>query len=112
MRNDKSINGGKGQPQGENKMKIIIRPRGGGKTTQIIKEVIKEDGYLLTFCENERRRLEEEHPTLKDRIFSWKSLPCSLQGRERKPLFIDNADYWLREHCEGYRLGGITFNLE
>ena len=25
MRNDKSINGGKGQPQGENKMKIIIR---------------------------------------------------------------------------------------
>lgn len=93
-------------------MKYIITARGGGKTTEIIKEVKKFKGYLLVHNETERVRLINLYPDLRDKIFSWHSLPGCLMGKERRKVFMDNADYFISEQigccCE---LGGISLNL-
>ena len=93
-------------------MKYIIRPRQSGKTTEIVKEVLKQNGYLLTHSEQEKNRIIEMYPKLKDKVFSWRALPECLVARTPKPVFIDNADYWLRELIRGHELGGASFNIE
>jgi len=91
-------------------MEYIVRPRGAGKTRQIVKRVLEDNGYLLVFGTSEKQRLLIEYPDLKDRVFVWKELPIALQGRKRKPVFIDNADYWLQELVGGFEIKEISLS--
>ena len=90
----------------------IIRLRDGGKTTAIVEKVRQNNAYLLTSDENEKQRLIKTYPDLKERIFSWKSLPESMLGKEKRPVYIDNADYWLAELVPNYRIEGASFTIE
>jgi hypothetical protein len=92
-------------------MKIIQSGRRTGKTTKIIKMVIKEDGYLLTFNEKEVEILKKIEPKLEGKVFTWKHLPECLMGKEKKKVFIDNAEYFIAEFIQNNELGGLTFNL-
>ena len=98
-------------------MKYIIRSRQMGKTTEIAKQVLEQDGYLFTHSEWEKNRIIKKYPKLKNRVFSWhayRPLPKCLVGRPIKPIFIDNADCWLRELTGGYEceLAGASFNID
>ena len=59
-------------------MKIIQSGRKTGKTSKIIKMVLEDNGYLLTFNEVEVQRLKRIEPKLEGRVFSWHSLPDIL----------------------------------
>lgn len=91
-------------------MKVIIEPRGGGKTTKIIKQVIKENGYLLVHNEMEAERLRKLYPKIAKQIFSWKTLHYCLVGMERRKVFIDNADYFITELVGYSEIGAITIS--
>jgi hypothetical protein len=92
-------------------MKYIIEPRQGAKTTKIIKQVIKNNGYLLVHNEEEANRLRNIYPQLTKQIFSWHSLPDALMGKTRRKVYIDNADYFIREIVgECYDIEAITLN--
>lgn len=89
-------------------MEKIILPCRAGKTYKIVRRVLETGGYLLVFGEGERKRLLREYPDLAGAIFSWEGMPHALRGKERKPVFIDNADMWLRELVGGFELKGIS----
>ena len=93
-------------------MEYIIGRRASGKTTKMIKKVEKENAFLLVCNEVERDRLVKLYPHLKDKIFSWHSLPECFIGKKREKVFIDNADYFIAKFINNFELGGLSLNKD
>ena len=76
-------------------MKYIARPRGGGKTFDLItKYFLNSDNILLVGSEVERKRLIEEYDLSQkyaNRIISWHNAKEKLVAINQ-PVLIDNAD--------------------
>ena len=92
-------------------MDFIIRPRGGGKTTEILKKVKACDGGLLVFSYNEVKRIERLDKDMIGRVFIYEHLKSQLMGLENIPIFIDNADYCLRQLVKPLELKGISMSV-
>jgi hypothetical protein len=88
-------------------MKILLGSRRIGKTTQVVRTVLKEEGYLLVHSEREKERLLHQYPTLEGKIYCYHDFPSALCGREDKPLYLDNLDLFLLDYFDG-RLKGAT----
>lgn len=79
-------------------MKVIGKPRGGGKThTLIIEHFLKSNCYLLVMDESEKKRIIDEYQIDEQdqkRIISWGSARDKMAGNHHGML-IDNVDMLL-----------------
>jgi len=81
-------------------MKIIIKPRGMGKTTELIKQSSKEWKYIVCHSHKEATRIQEQARRINVEI----PLPITYQeflekqyyGKGIKGFIIDNADMLLQ----------------
>ena len=90
-------------------MKYIMGGRGVGKTTEIVKEVIDNDGILVTFSYREAKRIESIYPELKNRVYSYESTSGIWASQGRK-VYVDNADYILRVLLKR-EIETVSFNI-
>ena len=99
-------------------MKLICRSRGGGKTTELIEEAKKLEGYNLIVCQdkNEVRRLWQEilekKYELPQPITFDEFLRRAYCGRNVNAFLIDNADLLIQYLSKGVKVHAITFNKE
>jgi hypothetical protein len=93
-------------------MKIVARPRGGGKTTEIASLAIKEHGIVLTANTQMARNIERNYPDLKGKVFPFDYFYRDAQrGSIVDKIFIDDIDEVL--HCAfGYHtIAGMSFTV-
>lgn len=93
-------------------MKLIYKPRGKGKTTEIIKEVLKNDGILIVRDAIIKRGVVGNYPSLKGQVFSCYDVKKRGLYGIRKPVYIDDADYLLQEFIGENEIKGITITME
>jgi predicted AAA+ superfamily ATPase len=91
-------------------MKIIIQPRQSGKTTELIREVLKQDGYLLVHNFDMVKRIEQINKEMIGRVFSYSSYEC-LQRNMResdKSIFIDEIEFFLNAMIPCHKISGFS----
>lgn len=89
---------------------IICRPRGGGKTTEIIKEVLAHDGVLFVLNYNLVKDIERNNPLMRGRVFTWDNRREALRARKNKKCFIDDAEIILQHELQAEILG-LTLSI-
>jgi hypothetical protein len=90
-----------GRPEGDNEMNAITSSRGGGKTARMIFEMLKNpNAVMVVHSHRERQRIIGIHPDLKGRIYTFDDFRAASGGfiRPDTPVFVDNADDFLRRH--------------
>lgn len=97
-------------------MKIIYKSRGCGKTTQLIEEAKKLEGYNLIVCmnRNEAQRLWQEiikkGYELPQPIIFDDFVKGNFYGKNINAFLIDNADLLIQYMAKGVNVHAITFN--
>lgn len=95
-------------PTGEGLI-VIHRIRGGGKTTELIERVKKENGLLLVRWEDHANYLIETCQLTRKQVMSWHTARHGgLRGLDRRPIYVDDAQMILHEYFDKYRLTGIS----
>jgi hypothetical protein len=99
-------------------MKIIAKPPGEGKTTELIRMADKSDGrikYILTCTHRNCIEISEmsgqmniqiEFPITYDEFFS------NPPGRKIDLLLLDDLDRWIFRKVRGVPIGAITFSTQ
>lgn len=99
-------------------MRVIIMPRGAGKTPtaiEIVQRINREDGYALLACIDPREvRRVWALPGVSDSM----PMPITHQalmdgwfdGRNVRAIVIDDADALLRRLCRNVRLAAVTMD--
>ena len=96
-------------------MKIISNQRGGGKTTKLIEEARKLEGYNLIVCidEREAKRVWEnillEKYELPKPITFREFIDGKYLGKNINSFLIDNADLFLQRLSRGVKIHAVTF---
>lgn len=94
-------------------MKLILKSRGAGKTTDLVKHVVKNGGVIVTFSSAERDRLRKmynESGLRPDQVHCYGDMPTV---RGDVPIHIDNADQFLVRICGGnHHVESITMSLD
>lgn len=92
-------------------MEIEISPRASGKTTKMIDWLgMGRNRVLLTFSEQEARRLRSIYPLLANSIYCWEVWLKDQYGvGPEKEIGIDNADYILGNYLK-HPIIKATFN--
>ena len=80
-------------------MKVICGGRGAGKTYRLVQKIKKEGGVLLTFSEQERRRILLHYGLKANQVLSYEN-PEKLKGLHTTFL-IDNIEFLLQRYL-GY----------
>lgn len=83
--------------------RLIIRPRGGGKTWEAIKAMRLDPSIVLvTFASGEARRLIDAYPDMVGRIWGWQDYIERHQRGYHRPakIAVDNADMILQNMLE------------
>jgi hypothetical protein len=94
-------------------MKAITDPRGGGKTTKMIFEMLNnKDALMVVHSHMEWQRIISRHGELKGRVFTFDDFPVRSQGLgpPNRPVYVDNADLFLRRHFGNVTL--ISYSVE
>lgn len=91
-------------------MDVIIRPRGGGKTTEIVKKTIENDGVLLVHSRAEKDRLILKHPEIRGRIETYDTYTFESRGSSIRKIYIDELDAFLRMIFSNAVIGGVSIN--
>jgi len=94
---------------------MIVRPRGGGKTTEIIKHAAKNFSYIVCMSVKECDRVAAQAREMKVDI----PFPITFQELTEsrwhpagvKSLAIDNAEMLLQQLCRG-KMSAFTINSE
>ena len=79
-------------------MEIEIGKRQTGRTTNLIKKTIKnEDACLVVIHQNEKKRVQNLEPKIKDRVFTFQEVQdIRFSASKFKEVYIDNADWILQ----------------
>lgn len=95
-------------------MDVILKPRQSGKTTELVNNTIKYNGYLLVHSNEEKDRLERRYPELKNKIFLMNAVTIKekLRGRPLVPIFIDNVEFLLQQLLRPFEIKQISINTE
>jgi hypothetical protein len=96
-------------------MKAITDPRGGGKTTKMIfAMLLNKDAVMVVHSHMERQRIVGKHPELKGRVFTFDDFRQRSQGfgPPNRPVFVDNADLFLRRHFGNVTLFSYSVDEE
>lgn len=88
---------------------VIHRPRGMGKTHDIVQFVKKYNGILVTISEAQAKSLRGEYGLKEDQVVSYHSIARAIKGKKRRPVYVDNADYLLASMLDT-PIEGITLN--
>jgi hypothetical protein len=85
-------------------MKFVIRPRRGGKTSELYREVFQNpNGFLVEPTEAIARMTHRQFPTLERRVLSLDQLrDPRLGGQGPIDLYIDNVDMVLQSLIPRY----------
>lgn len=62
-----------------------------GNTTTLIQAALNSNAYLVVADLEAKKRIVREHPVLKDRVFSIKTLETDMRSRKSAPLLFDPA---------------------
>lgn len=88
-------------------MNFIIKPRGCGKTTDIINLAYYNDGIILTATESSKKFIEDSAK----RLYPKKEIPVysinDLKKRRvptRKKVYLDETDHFLEQLLSEYQL--------
>jgi len=81
-------------------MRIIILPRGGGKTTKAIKFAKKKDALLLVHCIPEMLRIKRIDPDIN--VTTYDHHFNTFAGLKKTNLVIDNADLFMQYMCRRF----------
>ncbi len=98
-------------------MKLIQTLRGGGKTTEIIKEARRLPGYNLIICQNKWavrdiwKIIVEKKYDLPQPITFEEFIRGQYHGRNINAFLIDNADLLIQYISKGVKIHAITMNL-
>ena len=94
-------------------MKIIYGGRGSGKTTRLIEESAKDEGYIVcitkracsrVFSQAQKLELDIPFPITYDEL-----IKGQFYGKGIKGFHIDNVEYLLKHICRRVPLKTITF---
>ncbi len=97
-------------------MTIIVRPRRGGKTWNIVKDWSASGGYLIVASEVERQRIiNKYHPLTKGKenkilVFD-RNIREHLAGRPWAPVYIDNLDWLLAMFLGRGEVKEVSINM-
>lgn len=96
---------------------VVALPRGAGATMQLAHQAFTEKAVLIVPTEAVRRSLLSRFQFLReDQVFGWWHAGENLRGHKlrrpngRLPVYIDNADWILREQL-GHDIAGISVSL-
>ena len=77
-----------------------------GKTTMILNEMHKNPkALMITFCENDRCRIERENPKLQGRVMTLERYQNATDLRRFDEVHIDNIELCMKI---GHRIGLMT----
>ena len=99
-------------------MKVIYKSRGGGKTTALIEEAKKLEGYNLIICSNKNhaqdlwKKILEKGYDLPQPITFNEFIKGQYFGKNINAFLIDNADSLLQFLSKGVKIHAVTFNKE
>lgn len=92
-------------------MEVIVRPRRGGKTTELIKRAAAEGGVILVATMSQKEhviaRAKEMKATIPEPV-TFGELRCGACQGQTHPLLIDEAQDLLRQACGGVPIAAIT----
>lgn len=99
-------------------MELIGKPRGGGKTTEIIKrmketQVLNKPGSIMLVSDWTRvQALKRMHPELSDSIFTYRhALEGSLNGVSHSGIWIDDVEDYLNQTIRYSHINGFSMSL-
>jgi hypothetical protein len=95
-------------------MKIIVRGRGTGKTTELLHDAAENNGQVLVANKRAIQVKAERYGITNVPIIDWNDLMYGGYDKN-KPLYIDNAELFLeRLFLDDFEqsLKGININLE
>ena len=90
---------------------VIHWPRAAGKTYRLVK-LVKETpgGVLITWNADMAEHIRRTYGLFDDQAMSFRQID-KLRGRKIRPiLFVDNADYILRDVLGGHEIDGMAIN--
>jgi flagellar biosynthesis GTPase FlhF len=96
-------------------MKKILKPKGTGKTTDLIK--LSAETKINIVCLDSERvlQVQKQAKTLKidiPKVMSWKDFIYSKDDNKGKSILIDNADDILQNLCYPIKLEAITLTTD
>jgi len=95
-------------------MKVIIKPRGWGKTTELIKLAAENEGYIVCHSLQEVDRISQQARDMELNIrypITYKEIKDNpLYSRFSIPIMIDNAEKFI-EYIIGNPVDWITLTL-
>jgi len=92
---------------------VLHRIRGGGKTTELIERVKKENGILLLKWAHHAEQIIVTGQLSESQVMTWDEArdPQSWRGRERRgPVYVDEAGAALQAYFPECRLTGISIS--
>jgi hypothetical protein len=93
-------------------MNIIIKPKGGGKTTEAIRLSAKHWYYIVCLSRNEAYRISKEAQKLDLDIpfpLSFEDLVLGRFSSNIDGFIIDNVDMLLQQLARGVKVDTLTF---
>ncbi len=89
---------------------VIHLPRGLGRTEHLVDLVKKHNGVLVTHSIGMAEHLRLCYGLREDQVCSYRQLPHWLRGRERRNLYIDDADWILSDLLGVGDIDGVTMS--
>lgn len=100
-------------PSGDG-LRVIHRIRGGGKTTELIELVKKENGVLLTKFRSMADALVMTGKLKKNQVMTWDDARNErgglLQLEPNRPIYVDDAEHIIHNFFKGHRVTGISLS--
>lgn len=78
-------------------MKVILKGRAFGKTTDIVKQFLKDDNAILfVLSEKEKERICRDYNISTTKVCSWENHKGKTMG-SRRNVYIDNVDMFIQQ---------------
>ena len=90
-------------------MQTLILPRGCGKSTQILRKVLKDPNAIMLVANCVMRDAHRRmYPDIKNQIFAWHEWRDKLKGVRKANIYIDNIDIILDNMFQEFIVKGVS----